>query len=136
MLANLKYFIYFPDAIWNKLSNLEHRGRKIIHTGSKKLPTNVCFLKELGPVTGLTIETLTQVMRYRESCPDKWNRIPLIGSRYENIFNSVTHSDLLKFEGAYTLGSIFKKKKIKIKKKNTENQNYAYTIILIRSCPT
>ena len=107
-MANLKYFVYFPDATWNKLSNLEHRGRKLIHTGSKKLPTNICFLKELGPVSDSTIETLTQVMRYRESLPEKWNRIPLIGSRYENIFNSVSHADLLNFEGAYTLGSIFR----------------------------
>ena len=58
----------------------------------------------MGPVSDSTIETLTQVMRYRESLPEKWNRIPLIGSRYENIFNSVSHADLLNFEGAYTLG--------------------------------
>ena len=107
-MANLKYFIYYPSAIWNKLSNSEFRGKKIIHTGSKKFSTNVSFLKELGPVSESTLEVLTQVMRYRENCTDKWNRIPLIGSRFENIFNSVTHYELSNFEGAYTLGSIFR----------------------------
>ena len=107
-MANLKYFIYYPSAIWNRLSNLEFRGKKIIHTGSKKFPTNISFLKELGPVSDPTIEMLSQVMSYRENRTDKWNRIPLIGSRFENIFNSVTHSELANFEGAYTLGSIFR----------------------------
>ena len=108
VMANLKYFIYYPSAIWNRLSNLEFRGKKIIHTGSKKFPTNISFLKELGPVSDPTIEMLSQVMSYRENRTDKWNRIPLIGSRFENIFNSVTHSELSNFEGAYTLGSIFR----------------------------
>ena len=107
-MANLQYFIYYPGAVWNKLSNLEIRGRNIIHTGSKRFPMNVTFLKELGPVSGPTIELLSQVMNYRENCPDKWNRIPLIGSRFENLFNSISHSELEGYEGAYTLGSIFR----------------------------
>ena len=107
-MANLKYLIYYPGAIWNKLSNLQDRGKKIIHIGSKKFPANVTFLKELGPVSGSTIELLSQVMKYRENRADKWNRIPLIGSRFENIFNAITHSELDNFEGLYTLGSIFR----------------------------
>ena len=107
-MANLKYLIYYPGAVWNKLSNLQDRGKKIIHTGSKKFPANVNFLKELGPVSGSTIDLLSQVMSYRENRADKWNRIPLIGSRFENLFNAITHSELDSFEGLYTLGSIFR----------------------------
>ena len=93
-LANWKYFIFNPSATWNKLHNLDHRGTKLIHTGSKKLPRNSAFLKKLGPVSDATIETLGEVLDFRESLPERWNRIPLIGSKYENIFNSITHSDL------------------------------------------
>ena len=45
-LANWKYFVFNPSATWNKLHNLDHRGTKLIHTGSKKLPRNSAFLKK------------------------------------------------------------------------------------------
>ena len=107
-LANLKYMILNPSTTWNKLCNLEQGGRKLIHTGSKLIGQNVDYLKKLGPVSESTIEELISILKFKELNPDRWNRIPLRGSHYEDIFNKINSNDLSNFQGAYTLGSIYR----------------------------
>ena len=74
-----------PRTRWKKADT--HRLHKLIGQ-------NVDYLKKLGPVSESTIEELISILKFKELNPDRWNRIPLRGSHYEDIINKIYSNDL------------------------------------------
>jgi hypothetical protein len=64
----------------------------------------------VGPCSPFSMNKLTELLDHVESVPKDWHKIPLCGSRFENLFNKLSPKDF-NSEGYYTLGSIFIQKR-------------------------